>query len=268
MPNNNSYPTLSHKNYLFLANLTIHTKMTNSYFQFKQFTIWHDKCAMKVGTDGVLLGAWPHVDGAQRILDIGTGTGLVALMLAQRSKAFIVALEIDCSAVRQAIENVSHSPWQDRIEVVEADFKHYTSTAQFDVIVSNPPYFTDSLKCPNQQRNTARHDNELTYKELLEGVSRLLSADGAFTVIVPADVSDKVKEIALNYSLYPYKQLNIITKPGLSPKRSLITFKFQDQKCQIENMIIELARHEYSREYIDLTKEYYLKSSRGVAQSG
>ena len=172
MPNNNSYPTLSHKNYLFLANLTIHTKMTNSYFQFKQFTIWHDKCAMKVGTDGVLL------------------------MLAQRSKAFIVALEIDCSAVRQAIENVSHSPWQDRIEVVEADFKHYTSTAQFDVIVSNPPYFTDSLKCPNQQRNTARHDNELTYKELLEGVSRLLSADGAFTVIVPADVSDKVNEIA------------------------------------------------------------------------
>ena len=222
--------------------------MPNSYFQFKQFTVWHDKCAMKVGTDGVLLGAWSHVGDAQRILDIGTGTGLVALMLAQRSKAFIIALEKDCAAVRQAIENVSHSPWQDRIEVVEADFRCYTSTTQFDVIVSNPPYFTNSLKCPNRQRNTARHDNELTYEELLKGVSQLLSTDGEFTIIIPADASEKVKEIALNYSLYPYKQLNITTKPGLSPKRCLITFKFQDQEYQTKNIVIELSRHKYSQE--------------------
>ena len=259
MPNISSCPPLFHKNYLFLAILTIQAKMANSYFQFKQFTVWHDKCAMKVGTDGVLLGAWTSVDGAQRILDIGTGTGLVALMLAQRSRAFIIALEIDGAAVGQAMENVSHSPWQDRIEVVEADFRHYTSTTLFDVIVSNPPYFADSLKCPDRQRNTARHDNELTYEDLLEGVSRLLSATGEFTVIIPADVSEKVKEIALDYSLYPYKQLNIITTPGLSPKRCLITFKFQNQKCLTENMVIELARHEYSPEYIELTKDYYLK---------
>lgn len=232
--------------------------MPNPYFQFKQFTVWHDRCAMKVGTDGVLLGAWPCVDNTQRILDIGTGTGLVALMLAQRSKAFIIALEIDSNAVDQATENAARSPWQDRIEVIQTNFKHYTSTAQFDVIVSNPPYFTDSLKGPSQQRNTARHDNELTYEELLKGVAQLLSTNGEFTIVIPADVSDKIKEIASSYSLYPYKQLNVITKPGLSPKRNLITFTFQKQKCRMENLVIELARHEYSKEYIELTKEYYL----------
>ncbi|WP_455585093.1 tRNA1(Val) (adenine(37)-N6)-methyltransferase [Bacteroides sp.] len=233
--------------------------MPNPYFQFKQFTVWHDKCAMKVGTDGVLLGAWPRVEHAQRILDVGTGTGLVALMLAQRSKAFIVALEIDSAAAGQATENIARSPWQDRIEVVQADFKHYTSTTQFDAIVSNPPYFEDSLKCPDHQRNTARHANELSYEELLKGVARLLSADGEFTIVIPTDVSVKIKEIAAGYSLHPYKQLNVITKPGLNPKRTLITFTFQSHKYQEEDLVIELARHEYSKEYIELTKEYYLK---------
>ena len=234
--------------------------MSNPYFQFKQFTVWHDQCAMKVGTDGVLLGAWASVERARRILDIGTGTGLVALMLAQRSlpDAKIVALEIDEAAAGQARENVARSPWQERIEVVQADFKKYQSSDKFDVIVSNPPYFVDSLECPDRQRAAARHNDSLTYEELLEGVNRLLAADGLFTVVIPTDVVDRVKAIASMNKLYAIRQLNVITKPGGIPKRTLIAFSFSNRECVVEELLTELARHQYSEEYIALTREYYL----------
>lgn len=235
--------------------------MSNPFFQFKQFTVWHDKCAMKVGTDGVLLGAWTFICEAHRILDIGTGTGLVALMLAQRSlaNATIVALEIDEIASEQAKENVERSPWKDRIEVIKQDFKLYQSTEKFDVIVSNPPYFVDSLTCPDLQRNTARHNDSLTYKELIRGVTELLSVNGTFTIVIPTDVAEQVKAIALTYKLNTVRQLNIITKPGSNPKRVLITFSFSSQKCTVEELLIEIARHQYSAEYKELTKEYYLR---------
>ena len=233
--------------------------MRNPFFQFKQFTVWHDKCAMKVGTDGVLLGAWTPVPDAHRILDIGTGTGLVALMLAQRSQAAIIALEIDSLAAMQAAENIARSPWRDRVEVVVADFKHYKPDTTFDVIVSNPPYFVDSMKCPDSQRSTARHNNDLTYNDLLQGVSALLSPTGAFTLVIPTDVADRVKETAKNYNLFPCRQLYIITKPGAAPKRTLITFTFTPQDCQTEELLTEISRHQYSDAYIALTKEYYLK---------
>ena len=231
--------------------------MSNPYFQFKQFTVWHDQCAMKVGTDGVLLGAWASVEGARRILDIGTGTGLVALMLAQRSlpDAKIVALEIDEAAAGQARENVVRSPWRER---VQADFKKYQSSDKFDVIVSNPPYFVDSLECPDRQRATARHNDSLTYGDLLEGVSELLADDGLFTVVIPSDVADRVKEIAFAKKLYAVRQLHVITKPGGVSKRTLITFSFSVQECVVEELLTELARHQYSEEYIALTREYYL----------
>ena len=220
--------------------------MSNPYFQFKQFTVWHDKCAMKVGTDGVLLGAWTSVESAHRILDIGTGTGLVALMLAQRSlpDANIVALEIDEAAVGQARENVIRSPWKERVEVVQADFRKYRSSDKFDVIVSNPPYFVDSLECPDRQRTAARHNNSLSYEDLLEGVSGLLTENGFFTVVIPADVAERVKKIA--------------SKPGGIPKRVLITFSFSNQECIVEELLTELARHQYSEEYMTLTRDYYL----------
>lgn len=234
--------------------------MSNPYFQFKQFTVWHDKCAMKVGTDGVLLGAWTSVQNAHKILDVGTGTGLVALMLAQRSlpDADIVALEIDETAAGQARENVTRSPWKERVEVVQADFRDYQSLDKFDVIVSNPPYFVDSLECPDQQRNAARHNDSLTYEELLEGVAGLLAEDGAFTIVIPVDVADRVKMIAAVKNLYAVRQLNVITKPGSVPKRTLITFTFSNQECVVEELLTELARHQYSEEYIALTREYYL----------
>ncbi len=234
--------------------------MSNPYFQFKQFTVWHDKCAMKVGTDGVLLGAWTSVQNAHKILDVGTGTGLVALMLAQRSlpDADIVALEIDKAAAGQAGENVARSLWKERIEVVQADFRNYQSSDKFDVIVSNPPYFVDSLECPDQQRNAARHNDSLTYEELLEGVAGLLAEDGAFTIVIPTDVADRVKMTAAAKNLYAALQLNVITKPGGIPKRTLITFTFSNQECVVEELLTELARHQYSEEYMALTREYYL----------
>lgn len=235
--------------------------MSNSFFQFKQFTVWHDKCAMKVGTDGVLLGAWTSVRNVHRILDVGTGTGLVALMLAQRSlpDTNIVALEIDEAAAEQARENICRSPWKDRIEVLQKDFKKFDSLDKFDVIVSNPPYFVNALGCPGQQRNTARHNSSLTYEDLLQGVAKLLSREGIFTIVIPTDVSDRVKEIGTASGLFAVRQLNVVTKPGGSPKRTLISFSFSKQVCLVEEMLTELARHKYSEEYTALTKEYYLR---------
>ncbi len=234
--------------------------MSNPFFKFKQFTVWHDKCAMKVGTDGVLLGAWTSVENARRILDIGTGTGLVALMLAQRAlpDADIVALEIDERAAEQAKENVSRSPWKGRIEVIAKDFKEYRTDEKFDVIVCNPPYFVESLHCPDSSRSIARHNQALTYEDLLKGVSGLLSEKGVFTVVIPVDVAERVKKFAEKERLYPVRQLFVLTKPGGSPKRTLISFSCHRKECIVEELLTEVSRHQYSKEYVDLTRMYYL----------
>lgn len=233
--------------------------MANPYFKFKQFTVWHDRCAMKVGTDGVLLGAWSDVTNACRILDIGTGTGLVALMLAQRSVAHITALEIDKEAVSQAKENICSSPWKERIHVEHQDFRDYTPETKFDLIVSNPPYFVDSLVCPGEQRTMARHNSSLGYHDLLEGVARMLTTDGKFCVIIPSDAVEDMVDIAKHVSLYPSKRMDIITSPGKSSKRALIEFVLNsDRVCEISQLLIEEKRHQYSPEYILLTRDYYL----------
>ena len=141
--------------------------MPNSFFSFKKFTIHHDRCAMKVGTDGVLLGAWTDVAHSKHLLDIGSGTGLVALMLAQRCTGEITGIEIDKEAVEQSRENVAASPWKERIEILWQDVRQYTPNDLYDTIVSNPPYFVDSLKCPDGQRNTARHSDTLDADQLI-----------------------------------------------------------------------------------------------------
>lgn len=156
--------------------------MPNPYFKFKQFTVFHDRCAMKVGTDGVLLGAWVQVDTAKRVLDIGTGTGLIALMVAQRSAACVVGTDIDGEAVEQAMENVNASPWKNRIcicrkDVMQMNGEEYGS---FDVIVSNPPYFVEEVRCLDERRDTARHTGNLTFGNLLTAVEKLLTEDGVF----------------------------------------------------------------------------------------
>ena len=233
--------------------------MPTPYFSFKKFTVYHDKCAMKVGTDGVLLGAWTNVNTSQKILDIGTGSGLVALMLAQRCEASITAIDIDSEAVEQTKINIEASNWKDRMEVFHTDLCNFSPQYQFDTIVSNPPYFVDSLKCDDIQRNTARHNDTLTSEQLFENVSRMLCHEGEFSLILPFEQTDSAISIAEKYGLYPTRHTRVITRPGLPPKRSLLAFKKHSEEYVSQDLVIELERHVYSAEYIALTKEFYLK---------
>lgn len=234
--------------------------MPNSSFKFKQFTIHHDRCAMKVGTDGVLLGAWTQVEYSKRILDVGTGTGLIALQLAQRNaEAKIIAIEIDEAAARQAQENVAQSPWADRIEVLCKDFKYYQDESKFDLIVSNPPYFVDALKCPGEQRRLARHTGELNYELLFHHSVQLLCNQGCINIIIPSEVEKTVIDTAWNHKLYPQRRLHVFTKPGKPCRRVLLSFGFQEKECVEESICIETNHNEYTPEYIALTKDFYLK---------
>ncbi len=234
--------------------------MPNPYFAFKQFTIHHDRCAMKVGTDGVLLGAWADLENARRVLDIGTGTGLIALMLAQRcADASITGIDIDADAVSQAKENVCASPWKDRIGICLQDVCSYADDGLFDVIVSNPPYFVNSLKCPDVQRTTARHTDTLDAGRLVGKASELLSSEGRFSLILPAEQADELLRIAEEKGLYPSRITRVVTRPGLSPKRVLVEFQKEPRDCKETELVVELERHVYSEDYIALTKDFYLK---------
>lgn len=214
---------------------------------------------MKVGTDGVLLGAWTNASNAKNILDVGTGTGLVALMIAQRNKqAFITGIEIDKNAVSQAQENINNSPWKDRISILYNDYKRFNSNEKFDLIVSNPPYFSHALKSPVNKRNTARHIDNLSYNDLIVKTASLLSPTGQFSLIIPADIKDTVKELASNCHLYPFRQTNVHTTIGVLPKRTLLSFSFNESECDVNDLTIELSRHVYTKEYMELTKDYYL----------
>lgn len=243
----------------FEARMTNETDMPNPYFSFKRFTVYHDKCAMKVGTDGVLLGAWTHVDTSQRILDIGTGSGLVALMLAQRCEASITAIDIDSEAVEQAQINIDASDWKERMEVYHTDLCKFSPEHLFDTIVSNPPYFVDSLKCSDIQRNTARHNDTLTSEQLFGNVSGMLCEEGEFSLVLPFEQTESAISIGEKYGLYPTRHTRVITRPGLPPKRSLLAFKKHGEEYIPQDLVIELERHVYSKEYIALTKEFYLK---------
>ena len=171
--------------------------MSNAFFQFRQFTVYQDQCAMKVGTDGVLLGAWARLLATEgRVLDMGTGTGLLALMMAQRyPHASVTAVDIDDQAVIQAQQNISRSPFAERITISQGDIREWEDQP-FDAIVANPPYFVDSLICPDDQRTTARHTGTLTYRELMETAWHLLSDNGIFSVVIPFDYLDRLSSEA------------------------------------------------------------------------
>lgn len=233
--------------------------MPNTYFTFKRFTVHHDLCAMKVGTDGVLLGAWADVSSAESILDVGTGSGLIALMAAQRSNAYITGIDIDESAVAQAQINFGSSPWNGRLEAVHTDLRSYSPDCRFDVIVSNPPFFVDSLKCTDRQRNTARHNDTMPLSLLLEKASLFLQPHGRLSLILPFEQHEFLTKTAVSFGLYPTRHTFVITRPGLAPKRSLMEFRKQPEAYIPQELIVELERHVYSEKYIALTKDFYLK---------
>ena len=236
--------------------------MSNPFFSFKQFTVHHDRCAMKVGIDGVLLGAWCNVDDTHHILDIGTGTGLIALMLAQRSNSSIDAIDIDRNAVQQALENINQSPWKNRIKVEEFSLQDYAlSTHQrYDLIVSNPPYFVNSLKTPFENRTTARHTDTLTHEDLILNALLLLKPEGRICIILPLEEALLCEAFALSKGLFCSRLVKVIPKPSSDVKRLLLEFRLQSSIKEVSELVIEgTERHHYSEEFSLMAKEFYLK---------
>ena len=232
--------------------------MANNYFQFRQFTVRQDRTAMKVGTDGTLLGAW--ATGGSNMLDIGTGTGLVALMLAQRfPDAHVVAIDIDPDAVGQARENVAVSPFANRITVSEADIRTFdVQPTTFSAIVCNPPYFVDSLTCPDAQRTTARHAETLTYRDLMVAAWRLLADDGELSVVIPFDCKARLESEAILQGFFKSRECALRTTPRKAPRRHLLAFRKHPVELEQTEGIIEDAPGQRSPWYQELTKEFYL----------
>lgn len=234
--------------------------MPNPYFKFKRFTVFHDRCAMKVGTDGVLLGSWAGVEHGKRMLDIGTGTGLLALMMAQRNEqASIVGVEIDDKAAEQATENVKNSLWNDRIQIVCTSIQNFESEILFDIILSNPPYFSQSLKNSARNKTLARHTDSLNFEELLDSVCRLLTQSGEFSVVIPADSATDMILAAISRHLYVFRKTWVHSMPHIAAKRVLLSFCRQIPKdIEETSLIIESENHVYTDDYIELTKDFYL----------
>ena len=235
-----------------------------SKFQFKQFTVEQDRCAMKIGTDGVLLGAWTPIENNPfSILDIGTGTGVIALMLAQRTNAEqIDALEIDEQAYEQATDNFEKSPWSDRLFCFHAGLDEFVEEPEdeYDLIVSNPPFYSEDFKSENEQRDLARFQDAMPFEDLIEAADLLLSENGIFSVIIPFKEENRFLALAKEFELYPLKITHVKGTPTTEIKRTLVAFsRNKNIDFPIDELIIETARHLYTAEYIELTKDFYLK---------
>ena len=231
-------------------------------FKFKQFTVQQDRAAMKVGTDGVLLGAWILLKNPESILDIGTGTGLIALMLAQRCEAIqIDALEIEDNAYEQAVENFENSNWSDRLFCYHASLQEFVDEMdeKYDLIVSNPPFYTDSYESTKSNRSLARFESALPFEVLIESSTKLLSKKGNFALIIPYKEEDKVLQIAKRNQLFQKKITRVKGTLNTEIKRSLLMFSFQKNTPIIDELVIEIARHQYTDEYKVLVKYFYLK---------
>lgn len=247
--------------------------MSNSYFQFKQFTIRHDRCAMKVGTDGVLLGAWAPLPEAGMGLDIGTGSGLLALMAAQRAKNMrFIGIDIDAEAVAQARENAMESPFSERVSIRHGslqDFAHpYPPSASmktdktgekpiFQAILCNPPFFDEQLLPPDAQRTTARHTCQLPFADLVSAAATLLSADGYFSVVLPTAVFDRFHRLCFDAGLHLYRRCDVHTTARKVPKRVLACFTHHAVSPQTETLVLQEGNAR-SEAYQHLCADFYL----------
>lgn len=239
-------------------------------FKFKEFAINQDRCAMKIGTDSVLLGAWASIDSnPYSILDIGAGTGILALMMAQRSGAALIdAIEIDDAAYEQCVDNFESSPWGDRLFCYHAALDEFVEELseddsedieKYDLIISNPPFYSDTYKSHNNQRDLARFVDAMPFRQLLESVSELLAPEGKFSVVVPFSEEKEFIVLASKEHLYPNRILRVKGTPQSEIKRSLLEFSFRETSVNPEELIIETSRHQYTEDYIALTKDFYLK---------
>lgn len=234
--------------------------MHNDYFQFKQFTIRQGRCAMKVGTDGVLLGAWADVADCRRILDVGTGTGLIAIMAAQRNPlARVDAVEIDGKACGQAEENAKNCPWSDRVRVYHGTIQEFQPDALYDLILCNPPFFVHSTPAPGHERTIARHCETLSHQDLLQAADRLLTPSGRFCLILPIPEAENFIRAALSQEWFINKLTNVFPTPLKPRKRCMIELSHQDTPCEEDAIILEIERHNYHETFRRLVQDFYLK---------
>lgn len=238
----------------------------NKPFHFKEFTIEQDKTAMKVGTDAVLLGAWCSLETRpDTILDVGSGTGLLSLMMAQRSDAETIdAVEIDPNAYEQSVANFEKSDWSDHLFCYHSSFQDFSEemkeeNQEYDLIISNPPFYNDNFETNNSSRNTARFTSALSFKDLLESTSKILSDSGVFTIIIPFKEEMTFISLAGKYRLFLNRVCRVRGTENSEIKRSMVEFSFYQRELEETTLVIEKERHIYTREYVNLTKDFYLK---------
>lgn len=229
-------------------------------FRFKQFSVVNDRTAMKVGTDGVLLGAWCPVEGARRVIDVGTGCGVIALMIAQRNPdALIDGIDIDQPSIEEAGLNFARSPWGDRLTAQQQDFNAIVADQRYDLVVSNPPFFTNGILPDGAARTTARHTLSLSYRQLIEGSERLLSDDGSLALISPTDAEREIIEAAAFSSLPLRRLTRVIPVEGAAPKRTLWLLSRRNIPYREDSLTITRADGTFTPDYTALTHPFYLK---------